>query len=836
MKRELNISWRLLRHELRRGELTIMALAIALAVAAVLSLSLFSERLQQGLVAQSSAFMAADRVLRSSRPLPEHWLVQAANAGLEHTQRVSFSSMVFSKEQLALAQVKAVGPGYPLRGQLTIGSDAFGVGEATQELPSSGEVWVHSGLMRQLSLALGETVEIGEKAFTVTQVLIKEPDASLNLFNDQPTVLIPLADLPATGLIQPGSRVNYHGLFAGSAAHLATFEDWLLPQIDPLTQSWRSVQGGDSPLAAAMQRANRFMLLASLLGVVLAATAVAVAAQRYTQRNYDAVAIMKALGGRKRVVGGIFTGHLALLSFFSIGLGLLLGYVLQAAVGVFVSQQLGYVLPAASWSPWWLALATGVLTAIMFSFYPLLRLLQIPPLRVLRRELEGGGWGRWLHGLLCGISVYLLMVLYSRNWLLSGALFAGGVVAAVVLLLVGRLFIRLSRNLGMQAGSSWRLAMANMQRRSRQNSLQMISFATAIMLFLLVLALRNELLADWQKQLPEDAPNYFVVNVKGEQVEPLHQLFAQNSIAATDFYPITPGRLLAVNDELLADAVPEIEQAEQTSQREGFGRELQLTWRAHVPPENTIVAGSWWPEDDDYQGVSVEASVAERMQIGLGDVLTFRIGADDIRVPVRSIREVNWNSMQPNFYMVFSPAAFAQVPVTYIGSFYLPEQRQPELYSLFNSFPQVSLIDVAGVMEQVRTVIGHVSLAITFVMVLVVLAGALVLVAQVQASLDERQQELVILRTLGAKQRLLSKAVLYEFLVLGALAGFIAALAMELSVFVLQSQVFQMPASLHPRFWLFGPLVGAVLVASLGWLSIGRLMKQRTADLIRLVS
>ncbi|RUO40545.1 ABC transporter permease [Aliidiomarina taiwanensis] len=836
MRREFRISWRLLRHEMRRGELTIMALAVALAVAAVLSLSLFSERLQQGLVAQSSAFMAADRVLQSSRPLPEQWFMQATEAGLEYTERVSFSSMIFGQDQLALAQVKAVGQGYPLRGQLLVATEAFAPGEATQSLPASGEAWVHSGLMGQLNVTLGDTVEVGDKRFTITQVLIKEPDASLNLFNDQPTVLIPLADLAATNLIQPGSRVQYHGLFAGALTQLSAFENWLLPQLDPLTQDWRSVEGGDSPLAAAMQRANRFMLLASLLGVVLAATAVAVAAQRYTQRNYDAVAIMKALGGRKRVVGGIFIAHLALLSLFSIGLGLLLGYLLQTVVVFFVSQQLGYVLPAASWGPWWLALATGLLTAILFSLYPLIRLLQIPPLRVLRRELEGGRWGVWLHGLFCGLSVYLLMLLYSGNWLLSAALFAGGIVAAVVLLLVGRLFIRLSRTLGMQAGSSWRLAMANMQRRGRQNSLQMISFATAIMLFLLVLALRNELLADWQKQLPENAPNYFVVNVKGEQIEPLHGVFAENNIEATDFYPITPGRLLAVNGELVADAVPASEQGEKAPQRQGFGRELQLTWRAQLPPENTLVAGSWWPEEADYQGVSVESSVAERMQIALGDILTFRIGADDIQVPVRSIRDVNWNSMQPNFYMIFSPAAFAQVPVTYIGSFYLPESRQPELYNLFTSFPQISLIDIAGVMEQVRTVIGHVSLAITFVMVLVILAGALVLVAQVQASLDERQQELVILRTLGAKQRLLSQAVWYEFLVLGALAGFIAALAMELSVFVLQSQVFQMPASVHPRFWLLGPLVGACLVASLGWLSIGRLMQQRTADLIRLIS
>ncbi|MCC5855405.1 MAG: FtsX-like permease family protein [Idiomarina sp.] len=824
------ISWRLLRHELSRGELTVMAAAVALAVTAVLSLSLFSERLQGGLMARSAEFLAADRVLRSRSEIDDGWLERAEEEGLRSARRTTFNSMVFAEEQLALADIKAVSDGFPLRGALEVADEPFVTGVVTHSLPSSGEAWVHSGLFQQLPLSLGSTIEVGDAEFVVTKVLTHEPDAGFNVFTDSPTVLIPYTDLAATGLIQPGSRVSFHYLFAGEPADIARYENWLLPQLDDVTQRWQGIQDGDSPLSAALTRAERFMLLASLLGVVLAATAVAVAAQRYCQRNYDAVAIMKTLGGTRGQVRRIFTVHLLLLTGFSIVAGLLLGYALQAGVVWYVSSALGYELPAASGSPWFLATATGLLCALMFSLYPLLRLMRIPPLRVLRRELDASDLARSLHWIISGGTVYGLMVLYSRSWLLSAALFAGGILAMFLLLGISRLFIRASRQAGMQAGSSWRLAMAGMQRRSRENSLQMLSFSTAVMLFLLVLALRNELLEDWQNQLPDDAPNYFVVNVAGEQVDAMTQMFERENIRSTDLYPIIPGRLMAINDTPVRDAVSK-EERDDTNVREGFGRELQLTWRRDLPPENVLTAGRWF--DGDEPGVSVESQVAERIRVGLGDRLTFRVGADEFTVPVVNIREVDWNTMQPNFYMIFNPSSLEGVPATYISSFYLPPERRSELYQLFRDFPQASLIDVDDIIQQVRSVIGHVSMAITFVMVLVILAGGLVLVAQVQATLEEREQELVILRTLGARSGLLAKAVTYEFIVLGALAGLIATIAMELTIFILQTQVFNMPATLHWRFWVFGPLIGASIVALLGWMTTRRLMIQRTAELIR---
>jgi len=830
------ISRRLLLQELRRGELTIMALAIILSVTAVLSLSLFSERLQEGLLARSSEFLAADRVLSSRRQIDESWLQAASERNLDTARRVVFNSMAFAGDALALIDVKAVSDGYPLRGELETATQPFAEGQVTEGLPAQGEAWVASALFQSLQLSIGDNIEIGDSEFEVTKVLTYEPDVGFSVFTDSPNVLINYDDLAATNLIQPGSRVRYNILFAGAADDLTAYEDWLIPQLNDDTHNWRSIEDGDSPLARSLQRAERFMLLASLLGVVLAATAVAVAAQRYCQRNYDVVAIMKTLGGDKAQIQKIFTLHLLLLTMISIGIGLLLGWLIQWQVIEVVAEKLDAQLPQAGFKPYLLASATGFLSAVMFTLYPLLRLIKVPPLRVLHRQLVGAADIRWLHWLLCGATIFFLLVIYSQQWLLSAALFAGGGGAAVVLLLIGRLFIRASRQAGMQAGSAWRLAMAGLQRRAGANSVQMISFSTAIMLLLLVLALRNELLADWQDQLPDDAPNYFIVNVAEERVNELQQRFEREDIVSNEMYPIVPGRVTAINDEVLRDEVTKEDRDDEAepegNTREGFGRELSLTWRASLPPNNVVIDGEWYGDDDTPQ-VSVESEVADRMDMKVGDELEFNIGGEVFRVPITSIREVNWNSLQPNFYMIFNPATLNDFPATYISSFYLDAERKDELYGLFKDFPQVSLIDLDALTAQLREVISQVSLAIAFVLVLVMIAGALVLVAQVQASMEERQQELVILRTLGAPAKLLRRSITYEFLILGAISGMIATLAMELSLLILQTQVFNMSAVWHWRFWIVGPIAGAVVVAVLGRLSCARLLKRNTAQLIR---
>lgn len=826
------ISFRLLKHELKRGELTIMALAIVLSVTAVLSLSVFSDRLQAGLMERSSEFLAADRVLSSRRDIPDEWLQKAHENNLKTAWKVLFNSMAFANDNMTLVDIKAVSDGYPLRGQLETSEQPFAQGRQAKGLPGAGEAWVTSQLFQSLQLELGDSIELGDSQFRVTKVLTYEPDVGFSVFTDSPNVLIRHSELAATGLIQPGSRVRFNMLVAGNPSDIDNYERWLLPHLNDDTHSWRSIEDGDSPLSRSLNRAERFMMLASLLGVVLAATAVAVAAQRYCQRNYDVVAIFKTLGADKQQIRRIFILHLLLLTAASVAVGMLLGWCIQYLVIEWVAQKLGTTLPTSGWQPYILAGATGVISAIMFTLYPLLRLVSIPPLRVLHRQLTAGNARRWLQWVLSGGTIYALLVLYSQQWWLSTALFAGGVVAAAALLGLGRLFISVSRKAGMQAGSSWRLAMAGLQRRAAENSVQMLSFSTAIMLLLIVTVLRNDLLDDWQNQLPADAPNYFAINIAPDKVDELHALFQRENITSTDLYPVVPGRLTHINGEKLRDEVTKEDRDESSEAREGIGRELSLTWRDTLPPNNRLTSGDWWGEDAKPQ-VSVELNVAERLNIRVGDELRFNLGGNAFSVPVTSLRKADWNTLQPNFYMIFNTRTLEDFPATYITSFRLAEERKDELHQLFKAFPQTSLIDLDAMIAQIREVIGQVSLAIVFVLVLVIIAGTLVLVAQVQASMEERQKELVILRTLGAPGKLLSRSITYEFLILGAISGVIATLAMEISLFLLQTQVFNMTPVIHWKLWLLGPLFGAVVVAVLGRLSCYRLIRRNTAQLIR---
>jgi len=433
------ISFRLLKQELKRGELTIMALAIILSVTAVLSLSLFSERLQSGLLERSSEFLAADRVLSSRRDIPQEWLDRAGEEGIQSAWRVIFNSMAFANDKLELVDIKAVSDGYPLRGELKVADKPFVEGQVTNTLPPAGEAWVASSLFQALSLEMGDFIEVGNSRFKVTKVVTYEPDVGFSVFTDSPNVIIRYSQLAETGLIQPGSRVRYNVLFAGTPTQLDNYENWLLPQLNDDTHSWRSIEDGDSPLARALNRAERFMMLASLLGVVLAATAVAVAAQRYCQRNYDVVAIFKTLGAGKQQIRKIFVLHLLLLTGISVGVGILLGWLIQSYVINWVAEQLGASLPSASWRPYALAIATGLISAVMFTLYPLFRLISIPPLRVLHRQMVGVQAIRWLQWILSGGTIYGLLVLYSQQWWLSTALFVGGAFAAGILLLIGRL-------------------------------------------------------------------------------------------------------------------------------------------------------------------------------------------------------------------------------------------------------------------------------------------------------------------------------------------------------------------------------------------------------------
>lgn len=858
-------SIRLLKHELKRGELTIIVLAIVLGVASVFSLAGFSGQIKQALLNESTSFIAADRVLQTSRKIDlqnsithplrlsrEAITQKSQQLSINQAQQVMMSSMVFAGDVMALVEIQAVSNTYPLRGELLVGYSTNTDELTAVNSPEVGSVFIEEKVMSLLQVTIGDTIDIGEHSFVIQAIAQQIPDASFSVFTSGAKVIININDLDKTQLVQPGSRLTYKYLFSGDVDAINALTAWLEPKLND-NQRWFDIQSKQSPLANALNKAEKYLSLASLLGIILAAVAVSVASRRYAQRHQSSVGIYKAMGASLNHIRKLYYLHWSLLSVFSIALGLLIGYIL-AQLGFYAIQDYLPVqvtmggasktqfsgLITLGFYPLIIAVFTGLLCAFAFAITPLKELIATSPLVVIRgvnlqliNQKLMVRLGQYLIPLL---ALLLLLFVFSNDMMLSISLLVGGIIVSAILLVFGRLLMKLTRNIGTKAGASWHLALANLQRRAQANSVQLVSFTIAIKLLLMIVVIRSALLSEWQAQLPEHTPNLFLVNIAENQVNNVENFIAQQDIMASDIYAVIRGRLTAINSDKIAKQVSKEQTDGSDNGRQGVGRELNLTWRENLPKENRVVQGKWWQDnstDANKPQVSIEQTLAKRLGITLGDSLTFQLGSEVITIPVTSIREVNWQSMQPNFYMIFNPPVLADYPASYISSLYVSLDKKDQLQKFLSAYPTISVIDVDVLIAQLRTVIEQVSKAVEFILVLVVFAGCLVLVAQVQASMEEREREIAILRTIGAKGALLRNSILLEFVALGAIAGLMASVAMELTVYLLQSHLFKMQTSFHFEYWFFGVFAGASFVGIVGLLSCWRLLNLSSVTLIR---
>lgn len=835
----VKLAFKLFSRELRRGELTIIFAAIALAVLTVFSLSSITERISLNIEQKSSDFIAADRRLSSNHAFEPDLLSQANRFGLKTANMLYFDSMLFANDELVLGSVKATTETYPLRGKITIKDSLTSQSYDVDTGPKAGFVWLSEGLFYTLNVNIGDKIELGAGVFNVSKVLVKEPDAPFFSLSGNKRVLISYTDIPKTQAVQPGSRVFHRLLFAGNEQQLSDYYAWLKPQLKS-NQNWEGIKDRQSPLGKNLDRAEQFLLLAGLFGIMLAAVAMAVSAKRYCERQYDPVAMMKTLGGSRKVIRNIFLLHLSLVTTFSIIAGLLIGFILQTIGADYLATFMGTELPQAGIRPWLLSSFIGLICAMMFSLKPLLDLFDIPPLRVLRRNLGDSLAISRLHLALSFITIFVLMWLFSGEIITTLILFASTLAVIAILFVVSRLLFAAGRSLGLRPGSSWSLAIATLQKRANANAIQLISFALAIKLMLFLVVLKNDIIADWQMQVPQGAPNMFIINIAEQEVAPIEQFFSDNNIPHEDFYPVFNGRVDAVNGEAFARRVSKQEGEEQDENaREGVNREPNLTWLTTLPEGNEITQGRWFSAenaDSDDIEVSVFDGWQKSLDLKLGDTITLLVNEQPIEAKVTSFRKVDWGTLKPNFVMILSPNMAGKVPVTYFSAAKLQDKDTKDISQLLQRYPTISMIDIKSRIEQAQSIIAQVSLAIGFVLSIVLVSGALVLISQVQASLADRMQEVVILRTLGAKGRLIKLATLYEFMLLGAISGLVAAIVSDVALLVIQQQLFNIDGRLHFYIWLLGPLSGAVFVATIGYFMVARTMRQNTQGLLRKLS
>ena len=837
----------LLKQQIKRGELTIFILAIALAVTSVFSLSGFGERLNQALVAKGSNFLAADRVLSSAHAIDDSVLAKANDYQVKAAEYLSFNSMVFHGDEMLLAFTKAVKGPYPLRGELKISETALTndpldtQGVVKYGPPPQGEVWVSPELLVRFDAVIGDDVEVGDTILKVTGIVTQEPDGSFSIFNSSPTIFINDLDVAATNIVQPGSRVYYNYLYSGDDDALSDFYQAIKPDLKT-NQNWQDIKGEQSPLANSLKRANQFLLLSSLLGIILAATAISVTASRFSQHQLDTVALLKTLGTNDSTIRKIFVFQLTTLALIGMSLGLIAGYALQeTALGLvqhYLPQSLPKDLPGLGFKPLLIAISTGAICAALFSLTPMLRLFSVPVMRVIKRDMASAPFALWKNGLVFGGAIFALLLTYSQDIVLSLITLTIAAIIALVLSAMAWFIIRMARGKQFSAASPFKLAMASLYQRANQASMQIASIATAIMLMLIVLLLRNELIDEWQNQIPEGTANHFLGNVTPDQVDQIDNLMKKYEVETSDLYPIIRGRVSMINDDKVGgyDSEGNAEDERKRSGRRGFGRELSLTWRDAKPEGNPITQGQWWDESDTTLQVSVESDAAERLEIKIGDTLTTLIGEEEVVATVTSFRDVHWRSMRPNFMLIFNRAALGDMPSTYISSFYVDKDQHPLLRDLLRDYPTISLIKIDRLIKQLREIIEQVSLALSYIMFLVVCAAILVLLVQIQASYQQRHQDLVILRTLGAGKKLLQRSIAIEFLISGALAGFIAALTTELALWLIQTFVIEMAWQPHPTLWLLATAVGSIFVALIGTRACKPLTKLPPNELIRNLS
>lgn len=804
----------LLRHwwqRWRMPELRLLFIALIVSVTVVTTVGFFASRVENAMQQQARQLLGGDVVLVSSRPITPDYLQQAQALGLETAHTTSFPTMVSFGEQLQLSQLKAVSGGYPLRGELRVAPapDAPEI-TVTGQLPGRGELWAEARLFAALGAKPGAQVQVGRSNFTLTQVLTHEPERGNNLFQLAPVVLMNAEDLPATQLLSPASRASFSQLFAGDARKIQQWQTTLKPLLKP-TERIRTVKEDLASVQQTLQRSTRFLGLAAVLSVVLAGAAVVLTATSLMRRQLSAVAVLKAMGMSRQQVLWDHAVSLLLTALLAAAVGVMLGLLLQWGLGLWLAQSLGKVLPAPGAMPALNGLLTAVILLLGFALPPLLRLVNTSPMQILQGALQQPSQALWVAVVSVLLAVLGLLWLQARDMALAGMVLLGLVAGVALFWVLAVWLLTAAQRLGKRAGWGWMPALG----RSRRAILLVVVFATGLFALLLLTTVRTDLLERWQETLPADAPDHFLINIQPAEVAPLQQFLAAQSVNAA-FYPMIRGRLVAVNGKPVTPQALEDQRAQRLLERE-----FNLSSAADFPASNVLLQGQWF--DAGVSGFSIEKGIGETLKFGMGDTLTFDIAGQQVTQPITSVREVRWDSMQPNFFVIAAPGSVDNMPQTHITSIHLGEKK-PLVTALIRQFPSVTVIDVGAVLAQIRGLIEQVSMAVQGIFVFTLLSGVVVLVAALQSQQAERRREIAILKSLGARRGLLQRRIWGEFLLLGGLAGILAgALAMSVGIAV-GYFLFDLPAHLSVWPVLVGGVSGSVLVGVAGYWNLRGLL------------
>jgi putative ABC transport system permease protein len=814
----------------RAGELRILAMALVVAVASVTSVGFFADRVGRALVRDAHQLLGADLVMVADHPWRRGVAEEIARRGLQRAEAVTFISMAINGDNAQLAGVKAVTENYPLRGRLRIAPAVNAPDGPASAGPARGEIWIEERLVTALAAPVGSTLRLGKASLKIAAVLTLEPERGANFFNIAPRIFMNVSDVPATGLVQTGSRVSYYLYAAGPREGVAAYEAWARGQLGR-GERVDNLESGRPEVRAVIERAQRFLGLTALLAAILAGVAIALGTRRFVERHLDGCAVMRCFGATQAKLLRLYGLEFLLLGLASCLAGTLIGAAAQHLIAGILGGLLRADLPAPSVLPAAQGFLVGLVLLLGFALPPLVQLKNVPPVRVIRREAGAARTGT-LATYAVGLAALAGLLIWQAGDLRLGISVVGGFGIAVALFaVVAWLGLRLlsgsffSRNIGRQ-NIALRYGLANLRRHARGNAIQVASLALGLTAVLLLTLTRNDLVDAWRRSAPPDAPNRFLLGVQPGQLAEVKAFFAARGIAAPDLNPMVRGRLTAVNGRKVSEA----DFAEERARRL-VEREFNLSYADQLPAHNAIVQGAWFSPREN--AVSVEEGIARTLGWRMGDELTFTVGGESFTARVTSMRRLRWDSMKVNFFVIGPPALVGRFPSSYISAFRLAEGSEALVNELTARFPNLTVVDVGAALRQAQGVVDQVITAVQVVFLFALGAGLLVLYSALVATEDERRREAAVMRVYGASRAQVTGSQRVEFLAMGLLAGVLATLGSAAIGQLLARRVFELDLPPSPELWIAGPLAGVLLLSLNAWLSARKVLSASPALTLR---
>ena len=826
--RAVNYALRTFGREMRSGEVIVLLSAVALAVAALTAVGFLTDRIGRAVARQANEVLAADLRLRSPDPIPSEWHEMAADYNLQSAETQRFPSVVFAGDNSSLATIKGVSDGYPLRGVVRISDELFGEQREVDVVPPPGTVWADGALMARLGVDVGDIVSVGDAELQIDAVLRYRPDQSIGFASLAPSLLVNLVDLPATGLITEGSRVRYALLVAGMEADVDRFWEDIEPLLPDSVRSRNREEGSDRANNAA-DRAQRFLSLTAVISLLLSAVAIAMSARRFAHRRMDTVALMKSLGAKQGFVIASASVQLVILGILGVIVGSIVGFTVEKIVTNMLADIIQGDLPPVGWTPVILGSGSALILLVGFALPSLIQLRNTPPLRVLRHDEMPPPPSRLFVAGTALIAVATMLYQAIGDGLMLLIVLGGMLVVSAALYAAGRALVAVMGRSRGGVGVAWRYGLANVSRRGRDSAVQVVAFGLGLTVLLLLTFVRTDLLEGWQQTLSEDAPNHFLINIQPQERQSIEEIFNAGGLQPPNFSPMVRARMQTINGEDVKERTYPMEDGEWMA-----NREQNLSWATHVSSSNEVVEGEWWPED--YEGeplLSLEEEAAMEMGVVIGDKLRYLVAGQELEATVANIRTINWDSFQPNFFMVLSPGALDDYPATFVASLKIEDADKGVLLNLVRKHPTVSVIDLDAILLQIKNIIDKASLAIQAVFVFTLAAGIAVLFAAVQSTIDERRFESAMLRALGVRRRTVLSGVLTEFAALGFAAGLLAAGGASILAAIVAVQLFELEYAFNGTLWAAGLTGGIALVCASGFLAARGAINAPPTDVLR---